>query len=134
MIDDSSWKIEYKLSMDFPNIGGSDTISTTLDLNSSPGIESIIFSFYRFLLTIGIDKKNIEKFISLSKLNDSIDEDENNNGDEDLYFLDDIFEKNISDDLKKKSFLEKLQESPEFLQTVFKTFVSSLLDEDENFD
>lgn len=131
-------KLEYTLKASIPELGSDDNLTITVNLDSNPGIESIVGNFYRFLLRIGVEEDVIREYIYLPELDEEdLDEDEKEesfNWERAKSSIVSEVEKSIlqnsSDEKKKEEFLKRIKENPEFSEEVFKTFLSSILKDD----
>lgn len=129
--------MEYVLKIGFPELGSEDVMTVSVDLDSKPGLDSIIGNFYRFLSRIGIDPDIIDNYIQIPG-----EEDYDYDYEEDSQHWEDAAEKivtdiensileNSTDENKKKEFMHKMKESPEFAEEVFRVFLSSILKDEE---
>jgi len=131
-------KIEYKLQINLPELGSQDSFNIVIDLDSKPGLSSIIGNFYRFLIRIGVERELLDDYIIIPE-EGPLEEDEDIDWDEAISGVVSDIEKSIlensSDEKKKEEFMKRMLESPEFSEEVFKTFLSSIMkDEDDSHE
>lgn len=128
--------IKYSFINNLPETGCTDEFQISINLNTNPGIESIIGNFYRFVLRLGANKEVVDQFISFpDHENEEYDDEEKNNSTTLTELLTskskETIEKNIKDEEKKSLFIEKLSQDAPFLENVFKIYLSSLLEDSE---
>lgn len=145
MAENFTSKIEFSFIIKYPEIGTEDNNKISIDLSTHPGLENIIGNFYYFLLKIGVDKKNLKKFISLNSNEEESSEEEDFIEDEDDFidneqnylkeYQDFLYKSSQKKDLKNYSenteeniekFLNQLNESKDFQKQVFKIFLNSV--------
>lgn len=128
-------RIEYKLEINIPELGSKDELNVAIDLDSRPGLSSIIGNFYRFLIRIGIDQDILDAYIDIPD-DDDLDEDDDidweNAASSVISDIEETILNNSTDEKKKEDFVKKIQENPDFLEEVFRTFLSSLMQDDED--
>jgi len=128
-------KIEYKLEIHLPEFGSKDIMNVIIDLDSKPGLPSIIGNFYRFLARIGVDQETLDEYIEIPDESDFEESDEIDWDHAKSSVVSEIEKtiiNNSTDEKKKEEFLKKIQENSEFTEEVFRIFLSHLVDEDTN--
>lgn len=134
MIENS--KIEYKLQINLPELGSQDSFNIVIDLDSKPGLSSVIGNFYRFLMRIGVDKELLDDYIIIPEEGYSTSgEDEVDWNDATSQILTEIEKsilENSSDEKKKEEFLKRIQENPDFLEEVFRIFLNSIMEDNSD--
>lgn len=126
-------KIEYRLEINLPELGSKDTLNVVIDLDSKPGLSSIIGNFYRFLTRVGIDPDIVDEYVEIPDDTYSEEEEEidwEHTKSSVVSEIEKSIIRNSTDEKKKEDFAKKMKESPEFFEEVFRTFLSSLTQDD----
>jgi len=126
-------KIEYRLEVDVPELNSKDILRVEIDLNSQPGLLEIVGNFYRFLTRIGISPEELDEYISFPEdIDDSKEEDLKTAKSSIVSEIERSIINNSTDSKKREDFKKKIHDSPEFLEEVFKTFLKSFIEEEDD--